>query len=120
MTNRYKLYNVLKTLNYPVENIGKSYKFKDSPYLVLRYAGLTNSINRIGGYDTWEVQVYVPDTSMVLLDAIIDKVDEVLVTNFIGIESTGLTGADTHDTEIGMYMNYVQFRVPRLLRRCAV
>lgn len=116
--DRQFLYNALKTLNYPVKFIGQSYRYETSPYLVLRNSGMNTSANRTGAYDMWEVLVYVPDTSVKFLDGILDKVEETLVLADSGIEATGQRGSDYHDTEINMIMNYIEFRVPRLIRGC--
>lgn len=118
-TNRKFLYDALTSaLGYDVHNIGQNYKYESSPYLVLRYDGQDESTNRLGAYSTWEVQVYVPDTSMMLIDGILDKVEEVLTNAAQNIETTGQRGGDYHDEAINMYMNYIQFRVPRTIRGC--
>lgn len=115
---RKTIYEMLTALNYKVYNIGQNYKFSDTPYLVLRDAGQETTTNRLGAFKTWEVQVYVPDTSMVLLDSILNKVEETLAVSSEEIRPNGVRGMDYHDTEINMYMNYIQFLVPRTVRGC--
>lgn len=116
--NRQQIYEILKTLNYEVFNIGQNYVFSDVPYIVLRDAGQEGAINRLGAYKTWEVLAYVPDTSIVLLDEILDRVEEVLSASSNQIRINGTRGIDYLDEEINMYMSYIQFYVPRNVRGC--
>lgn len=118
MADRQTIYDMLTAAGYPVYNIGQNYRYSDTPYLVLRDAGQDASFNRLGGFKIWEVMCYVPDTSIVMLDTILDKVEEVLAVTSPEIRPNGNRGMDYHDTEINMYMNYVQFRVPRNIRGC--
>lgn len=98
----------------PVYNVGQSYKHKGSPYIVLK--AMTDSRsgnNSYGGFQTYNIMCYVPDTSTAQLDEIITAVkNKVFELQKYGIEYTGDLGEDFHDSDINMYMRYVGIRVP--------
>lgn len=116
--NRKILYDVLNESNYKIYNIGQKPNFSRVPYLVLRYAGMNDSINRLGAFDTWEVLAYVPDTSIRYLNDILDNIETLMTSSIQSLKVTGIRGSDFHDTEINMYMNYIQFAVPRTIKGC--
>ena len=98
----------------PVKNIGQSYKYSDTPYIVLKaMTDTSDGGNRLGGYQVYNLLCYVPDTSTKMLDDLVNAVkNRVLELQNEGIEYAGSLGEDFHDTEISMYMRYVAIRVP--------
>lgn len=114
--NRKYLINMLQTLlpQYKVYNVGQHYVFDEQPYIVLRAADSAQilSTNRLGVYQYYEIMCYVPETSAILLDEMIDIVSQA-VGHFCGkgLEQTGIMSGDYHDTEIKMYMRYFEIRV---------
>lgn len=98
----------------PVKNIGQSYKHSDTPYIVLK--AMTDSRsgrNSFGGFQSYNLLCYVPDTSTKQLDDLVKAVkNRVFELQSEGVEYTGSMGEDFHDTEINMYMRYVAIRVP--------
>lgn len=98
----------------PVKNVGQSYKQSNSPYIVLKATSDTSdSGNRFGGYQNYNLLCYVPDTSTKMLDDLVNAVkNRVFELQSEGVEYAGSIGEDFHDTEISMYMRYVAIRVP--------
>lgn len=104
----------------PVYNVGQHYKHDEEPYLVLK--AMTESqdtANSLGGYQNYNIMVYVPDTSTVLLDNKLSEVKQkVFMLSQFGVEYTGELGEDFYETEIRMFMRYVAFRVPKQIKPC--
>lgn len=73
-----------------------------------------SGVNSFGGFQSYNIMCYVPDTSTAMLDNLVTAVrNRVYELQSTGIEYTGDLGEDFHDTEINMYMRYVAIRVPR-------
>ena len=102
----------------PVKNVGQSYKHSDEPYIVLKEMNMKpDGNNSLGGYQTYNLLCYVPDTSTSQLDALVNAVkNRVFELKEQGVEFTGELGEDFHDTDIKMYMSYVVFRVPQQIQ----
>jgi len=102
----------------PVKNVGQSYKHSDEPYIVLKEMNTTSDGNNSrGGYKTFNLLCYVPDTSTSQLDALVTAVkNRVFELKEQGVEYKGEMGEDFHDAEIRMYMKYVAIRVPQQIQ----
>ena len=115
--NRQKL---IESFNHiaPVKNIGQSYKHSDTPYIVLKaMTQEPDGNNSFGGYQVYDLLCYVPDTSAAQLDALVNAVkNRVFELKEQGVEFTGELGEDFHDTDIKMYMRYVEIRVPQQIQ----
>lgn len=98
----------------PVKNVGQSYKYSDTPYIVLKAMKDERDVgNSFGGFQRYNLLCYVPDTSTKILDNLVTAVkNRVFELQGEGIEYIGSVGEDFHDTEINMYMRYVEIRVP--------
>lgn len=97
----------------PVKNIGQSYRHSDKPYIVLKAMSDASGGNSFGSFQNYNLLCYVPDTSMKMLDDLVNAVrNRVFELQSEGIEYAGSMGEDFHDTEINMYMRYVAMRVP--------
>lgn len=98
----------------PVKNIGQSYKHSNSAYIVLKAMSDTRDTgNSYGGFQTYNLLCYVPDTSTKALDDLVNAVkNRVFELESEGVEYAGSLGEDFHDTDINMYMRYVAIRVP--------
>lgn len=111
--------DLLKTLNYDVYFIGQSYRYRDHPYIVLKAMERTqDAINRMGAYQYYDVMVYVPDTSIVLLDTIMDRIEILLSAQSEILDLTLDMSQDYHDIDINMLMRSISFRVPQIIRGC--
>ena len=115
--NRQQLIESFKHIA-PVENIGQSYKHSDEPYIVLKEMTQTpDGNNSFGGYQSYNLLCYVPDTSTAQLDALVTAVkNRVYELKNQGVEYTGELGEDFHDVDINMYMKYVGIRVPQQIQ----
>lgn len=102
----------------PVKNVGQSYKHSDEPYIVLKGMNMTTDGNNSwGGYQSYNLLCYVPDTSAIQLDALVNAVkNKVFELKEQGVEFAGELGEDFHDEEIKMYMRYVAIRVPQQIQ----
>lgn len=116
---REQVYNILTMLGYEVYNIGQHYLRENVPYIVLKAGTRDPDIsNRLGAYQNYDVLVYVPDTSIKLIDPILDRVEEVFNTNAPQVEILANWGEDYHDININMYMRSVTLSVPIVIRGC--
>ena len=102
----------------PVKNVGQSYKHSDKPYIVLKEMPQSpDSNNPIGGYKSYRLLCYVPDTSAARLDELVKAVtNKVFELKEQGVEFTGVLGEDFHDADIRMYMKYVSIRIPQQIQ----
>lgn len=117
--DRQFIYEVLKTTGYDVFNIGQNYERSATPYIVLKaLERQIDTYNRRGAYQYYEVQVYVPDTSVKLLDSVLDAIEEALSASIQSSMVNTNLGGDYHDIDINMYMRYIQFQIPIGLRGC--
>lgn len=108
--NRKEIIELLQSTGYPVYNIDQKYTNFDEPYIVLRAAYRAQSTRNSRGYrQTWEVLCYVPDTSMVRLDAMVETVMTMLKTERHRLYITGVMGPDFHDEDTNTYMRYISF-----------
>ena len=110
--NRKAIHNVLNKV-YPTYSIGQHYVHDKEPYIVLKAASQQNDIgNALGGWQVYNVMCYVTDTSIALLDEMLKRVVDIF-KGIREIEITGIMAEDYHETEIRMYMRYVEIRVPK-------
>lgn len=102
----------------PVYNPGQHYKYDNNPFIVLKAMyEESDSSSSFGGYQKYNLLCYVPDTSMVKLDEIINRVKErVFELEYTGLEYNGTLGEDFHEKAINMYMRFVTIRVPKQTR----
>lgn len=118
--NRIDFIELLQSLfpEYVVYNIGQHYKKSLVPYLVVRTAAQQPEFfgSRRGAYQIFDILIYVPDTSVVILDTITEDVYERLrrsVPFQRYCHFTGTVTADYHDFDIKMYMRSINVEVPR-------
>jgi hypothetical protein len=108
--NREILFTYLDSI-FDTYSIGQKYQYSETPYIVLK--GMSQSVgnNIIGGWQYYRIMCYVPDTSISELDGMI----EIIKSNLKGtnLEITGTLSEDYKDTEISMYMRYVDIRIPK-------
>lgn len=110
--NREALFDHLKEL-YPTFSVGQHYKHDINPYVVLKAMsqGVGSSGSTLGGWQYYNILCYVPDTSISQLDGMLKSIRQ----SFIGssVEVTGSYGEDFHETEIDMYMRFIEVRIPK-------
>lgn len=109
---RKEIFDILNKV-YKTYSIGQHYVHDTEPYVILKASSQQNDIgNSLGCWQLYNIMCYVPDTSIVLMDEMIKRVTD-LIKGIREIEITGILGEDYHDTEINMYMRYVEIRVPK-------
>jgi len=113
--NRVSLIEILKPL-YPTHNIGQHYQHDVNPYIVLRAgyqrSGTNNIGSKKGALQTYEILCYVPDTSIIGLDTMLEEVRKELL-KYKDIEVLNELSVDYHDTVINMYMRYMSVHAPK-------
>lgn len=99
---------------YPTYSVGQHYKHDERPYVVLK--AMTQTIDlygsQLGSYQQYNILCYVPDNSIECLDVMVKRISD-MIKPIDGLEITGTLGEDYHETEIGMYMRYLEIRVPK-------
>lgn len=80
--------------------------------LILRKKPSMPSVNSaFGARLYWEVMCYVPETSILPLDKLVD--DVIAVLKELGVDITNSFGEDYHDEEFKAYMSSVEFITPK-------
>lgn len=105
------IFDLLNSL-YPTYGIGQHENDCLSPYLVLKFDNQNSSISGgLGGWQVFQVMVYIPDSSILLMDVILEEVKNKLVADFI--EPTNNITPDFRDTMIKAYMRSMEFKIPK-------
>jgi len=108
---RKKIFDLLNVM-YSTYAIGQHSGYCEDPYVVLKFNSQEKSMSgALGGFQTFEVLAYVPDSSIVSLDSMIESIRTILITE--GFECTDRIGPDFNDTSIKAYMRSIEFRNPR-------
>lgn len=114
MSDRISLIKELKKIA-PVFPIGKTLNEVTEPRIVLTKGIQFASLNsELGGWQNWEVYIYVPSNSIVVLDNLVDKVQRAL-RRINDIEMTGSINQEFYDDQLNAYMRMIQFRAPQTL-----
>lgn len=115
--NRKKLYDHLNSLySGRVFSVGQHYQHDENSYVVLKSVEQSSDTfgSSKGGWQNYNIMCYVPDTSILNLDTMIEAIENSFKTlNNKPVEVTGVRGEDYHDTEIDMYMRYIVVRIPK-------
>lgn len=113
--NRKALTLLLKQIA-PVYPIGQSNKKVDQPpYLVLKRKNQQASLNnRLGGWLYYEVLSYTPASSILGSDEQLEAVTQLLGAQE-RLEVTGGIQGDYIDPQVNMYMQTVEFRIPKTI-----
>lgn len=103
---------------YTVYNVGQHYKRDTKPYIVVRSSTQLQEYlgSRKGAYQIFDIMVYVPDKSIVILDTIIEDIHERLIRSapfHTYFTFTGNVSQDYHDFDIEMYTKSITVQVPR-------
>ena len=107
---RKKIFDILNLL-YPTYAIGQHENDCVSPYLVLKFNTQDKSLgSELGGWQTLEVMVYIPDSSISPMEDILGQVKEALKSI---LEVTSNVTPDFKDTTVHAYMRSIQFRQPK-------
>ena len=99
---------------YPTYSIGQHYKHDEKPYIVLKAMQQSTGIDgsQLGCHQYYNILCYVPDTSIASLDIMVKRISD-MIKPIEGVEIAGTKAEDFHETEIGMYMRYLEIRVPK-------
>lgn len=118
--NRIDFVELLQSLfpDFKIYNVGQHYKHSLEPYFVVRASTQLQEYlgSRLGAYQIFDIMVYVPETSIVILDNIIEDIHERLIRSAPYkryFTFTGTVSQDYHDTDIQMYTRSVTVQVPR-------
>lgn len=116
--DRAYIISTLQNAGYQVYNVGENYAHADTPYIVVKAMIRRRSYQaRRGFVQPYDIMIYTPDTSAVMMDKTINHVEQVLISTSPIIEIAGSLGMDFLDTEINMYMRNLTIEIP-LTRRC--
>lgn len=101
-----------------IYNIGQHYAHSIEPYIVVREATQLPDYtgSRLGAYQIFDIMVYVPDSSVLWLDTVMNELYEKLRRSLpYGkyFQFTRNVSNDYHDLEIEMYTRYITIQVPR-------
>ena len=108
---RLQIYNAIKTVC-TTYWVGQHQGECVSTYAVIKYKNQANSINnKAAGWQYIDVMVYVPNTSVSLLDSTLASIKAALVS--IGLEPTGNMTPDYLDTDKKAYMRSEEYRSPK-------
>jgi len=83
------------------------------PYAVIKYKNQNTGGNSLAGWQYFEVMVYVPKTSVSLIDDKLNSVRNALVS--IGIEATNNRTSDFIDEPKKAIMRSEDFRIPKTI-----
>lgn len=109
---RKKIFDILNSI-YPTYAVGQHENECISPYLVLRFNNQDRSITgALGGFQIFEVLVYVPYSSISDLDDLLENIKIALISDN-SIESTDNITPDFRDTTVHAYMRSIKFRCPK-------
>lgn len=111
--NRKAIFDLINKV-YPVYSVGQHYQHDDNPYVILKATQqqVDTGGSQLGGFQNYDIMCYVPATSILQLDEMLKRIKDIIVP-IEGLEFTGDMNEDFHDTEINMYMRYLQIRVPK-------
>lgn len=108
---RLQIYNAVKTIC-TTHWVGQHQGECVSTYAVIKYNNQSTSTNNaIAGWQTVEVMVYVPRSSIASIDNTIKSIQVALINT--GAEPTGNVTPDFLDTEKNAIMRSVSFRIPK-------
>lgn len=106
--NRKTLYNELSKVA-KVRQLSNRENEITEPTLILSKKSLTGSTsNSLAGYQYWEVMCYVPSTSMLALDDLVNQVDTKLKS--LDVELTFTRTPEFYDDVLKAYMISIEFR----------
>lgn len=85
---------------------------KPDDFIVLKKSHVEPStINRLGSWTYWEIQIYVSKDSLLPIDNYFDKVDKLIKT--MDVERTQADNGDYYEQRFEKYRNIIQIRTPR-------
>lgn len=118
--NRIDVVELMQELfpEYKTYNVGQNYVRADIPYFVVRAGTQLRELSgsRLGAYQIIDIMIYVPNTSIVMLDNLVEEVYNRIKNHESYckyIEFTGTVSQDYHDYDIEMYTRYITIQIPR-------
>jgi hypothetical protein len=104
------IFDILNAL-YPSYAMGQHKGLCNSPYLVIKFNTQSRSVSMaLGAFQSFEVLVYIPDSSITGMEDKLDEVTKALTSQ--GFESVNSITPDYHDAEVQAFMRSAQFRIP--------
>lgn len=99
---------------YPTYSVGQHYVHDEKPYVVLKsiQQQVDPGGSQLGGFQYYNILCYVPDNSILQLDEMLKRIKDIFKP-IKEVEFTGVMNEDFHETEIRMYMRYLEIRVPK-------
>ena len=111
--DRKSIFDIINKV-YKTYSVGQHYVHDNEPYVILKaiQQQVDPSGSQSGGFQYYNIMCYVPATSILQLDEMLVRIKDIFKP-IKEVEFTGSLNEDFHETEIDMYMRYLEIRVPK-------